>query len=536
MSPEPYFEHYKQNGFNFSKKLLTRYCLSLYTKPFVILSGISGTGKTKIAQLFQTFENASNQNGSNLTSSPNNGVGYIILKVTDGIVNGDGRGNLKFSDLEAVFEQSDIPAIQSKIDDYRRRGVDDNITEHEKFIIETNEGEFPISLYLQRASSPLLRVRFISRSKETPTWNSQDFVRRHFKVGDVLKFQKVSPRKLKLVAINDTQVVQANEELEDKEVKAVNNKLFVPVRSNWNDNSELLGYYNILEEKYYITPLLKFMLTAKEYPQKPFFLILDEMNLSRVEHYFSDFLSCLESRVLVNGELIQEKIQLHNISSYVDSNDDYFDIVPNSIEIPSNFFVTGTVNIDETTYAFSPKVLDRANVIEFNEVDLNSYEGADDGQSFVLKEFPQFKSSEIAVAKNYIDSPELFKKCVNDLLRILKTYNLHFGYRVINEMALFINNAMKFVGSEDEVIHQAIDVQISQKVLPKLNGAFGKLDEPLRKLISYMTIGSEDNFNSIDLEFINRIDYSMSLYPESLEKIGKLYKNLVFNGFASYLE
>ena len=103
---------------------------------------------------------------------------------------------------------------------------------------------------------------------------------------------------------------------------------------------------------------LKLILEAgkPENKDKPFFLILDEMNLSHVERYFADFLSAMESK---------EEIPLH------DSEDEK--IIPQSIEIPKNLFVIGTVNVDETTYMFSPKVLDRANVIEFSTIPVKDY-------------------------------------------------------------------------------------------------------------------------------------------------------------------
>lgn len=534
MSAEQYFDHYNNNGYNFTKTLLSRYCLSLYTKPFVILSGISGTGKTKIAQLFKTFENDTPAPPAVLPAA---NLGYIIMNMTKGVIDNDGRGNLKFSDLNAVFEQGDIPDIEAKIQELRNRQSGDNITEPENFTIQTADGEFTVAIYLQRASSPLLRVRFISKRGEVPAFNSQDFIKTHFQVGDVLKLQKVAPRTLQLVAVNEIDVINLNNQIEHQEREQVENKLFISVKSNWTDNTELFGYYNALDETYYVTPLLKFILSAKEFPTKPFFLILDEMNLSRVEHYFSDYLSCLESRTVVDNLLIQEKIQLHNFPSDAESNDLYFDVIPNKIEIPENLYVTGTVNIDETTYTFSPKVLDRANVIEFNEVDLSLYNVAQViDEKFVLNEFPKFGSAILSTSDNYRESPQLFKDAIGSLLQILQPYNLHFGYRVINEMSLFIKNTLEFVGNDDAIIMSAIDIQISQKILPKFNGAFGKLDEPVRKLIEFMLPDNSVGFTNIDIAYIATINVSDSKYPESLKKLSTLYKNLVFNGFASFLE
>ncbi len=88
---------------------------------------------------------------------------------------------------------------------------------------------------------------------------------------------------------------------------------FIPVRPDWADNSSLLGFYNTITERYEVTPLLELLLKARENPKQAYFVILDEMNLAKVEHYFSDFLSVLESRrILPNGKIKQEEITLHN--------------------------------------------------------------------------------------------------------------------------------------------------------------------------------------------------------------------------------
>jgi 5-methylcytosine-specific restriction endonuclease McrBC GTP-binding regulatory subunit McrB len=87
---------------------------------------------------------------------------------------------------------------------------------------------------------------------------------------------------------------------------------FIPVRPDWMDNKGLLGYYNLLDEKYYSTPFLRILLEAKDHPEKPYFIILDEMNLAKVEQYFSDFLSIMESRT--TGDPQGEKLDLHSVN------------------------------------------------------------------------------------------------------------------------------------------------------------------------------------------------------------------------------
>ena len=147
----------------------------------------------------------------------------------------------------------------------------------------------------------------------------------------------------------------------------------VPVGADWTNREPLLGYVNALDNTEYILPengALQLLIEANENQEKPYFLILDEMNLSHVERYFADFLSVMESK---------DKFKLHSSESNLNITDD--DKFENTIEVPStlgwpkNLFIVGTVNIDETTYMFSPKVLDRANVIEFriNETDMSLY-------------------------------------------------------------------------------------------------------------------------------------------------------------------
>ena len=140
--------------------------------------------------------------------------------------------------------------------------------------------------------------------------------------------------------------------------------LLVPVGADWTNREPLLGYPNSLEPQKYVTPesgVIQIITKSIENPDKPYFLILDEMNLSHVERYFADFLSAMESK---------ESIKLYSDSDrYTKFDNDNKPVsetrVLDKFKLPSNLFIIGTVNIDETTYMFSPKVLDRANTIEF---------------------------------------------------------------------------------------------------------------------------------------------------------------------------
>ena len=122
------------------------------------------------------------------------------------------------------------------------------------------------------------------------------------------------------------------------------------VRPDWTDNSYLLGWYNAIAEQYETTPVLKLIIAADSHPDVPHFIILDEMNIAKVEHYFSDFLSCMETRRVdpESNKVRQEPIHLRNHTDEENGNGDCS--VPAKIEIPVNIYVTGTVNVDESTY------------------------------------------------------------------------------------------------------------------------------------------------------------------------------------------
>ena len=173
-----------------------------------------------------------------------------------------------------------------------------------------------------------------------------------------------------LFYVNDNEIQSKLKDLEindpdqeiDLEIILPSNEGFqykiIPVGANWTENRHIIGFYNVITNEYITSEALELILEASkpENKDKPFFLILDEMNLSHVERYFADFLSAMES---------DEYISLHNSKDEIG--------YPNDIKIPKNLFVIGTVNVDETTYMFSPKVLDRANVIEFSTISAKNY-------------------------------------------------------------------------------------------------------------------------------------------------------------------
>lgn len=252
----------------------------------------------------------------------------------------------------------------------------------------------------------------------------------------------------------------------------------VPVGADWTGNENIIGYPNGLDTKTYVTkPALELVRHALEtaHAATPHFLILDEMNLSHVERYFADILSAIESG---------EEIPLYEGDERtVDGG-----AVPRKLRLPENLFIIGTVNVDETTYMFSPKVLDRANVIEFRlEPDsLQSFlsspkaprleeldgKGAAFGTGFVEASADKGREVPAAVKESYEREMLLF-------FNLLREHNAEFGYRTSYESARFIHFYNQLGGYPEGSIDwfdSAMDAVVVQKFLPKLHGSRSKLE------------------------------------------------------------
>lgn len=254
------------------------------------------------------------------------------------------------------------------------------------------------------------------------------------------------------------------------------NKIFnlVPVKPDWSDSTDLLGFRNI-EGKFTPGIITKVCYEAMMNPELPYFICLDEMNLARVEYYFSDILSLMETRrlnedneIITNTLLSEEQIGRDSVSVST-----YGDVY-----IPQNLYIIGTVNMDETTFPFSKKVLDRANTIEFNKVDL-SYSFEDDNSSSdnsaINEEIKiyhnDFLKSELLKIKDCKEFKDTAQKAIAALIKIndiLEKYNYHFGYRVRDEITFYMIYAAK---DNLMTFDEAFDLCVVQKILPKISGS-----------------------------------------------------------------
>jgi len=347
-----------------------------------------------------------------------------------------------------------------------------------------------------------------------------------------------------------------------------NEKLFfLSVRPDWRDSKSLIGYYNPIMNRYEDpTGFLKFILNAiidyKENKDKasPYFVILDEMNLARVEYYFAEFLSVLESGRDEEG-FTKEGIRIQiseKENKKEELKDDLKDLLEKAnynydegLKLPPNLYFIGTVNIDETTFMFSPKVLDRAFVIEFKDVNFKKYidalETVENSFSFneeIVKDFTQkgefLKAySDKNKIKEALDEStfEEYLSYITNLSKNLEPYSLHFGYRVLDEIALFYKNAKE--AEKNKIISfknndEIFDLAILMKVLPKFHGNRAKLEAPLYKVLYWCKkpeeveekkledIKSGLNINKIE-DIENKIkELKNKIYSENRDEESKL--------------
>lgn len=323
------------------------------------------------------------------------------------------------------------------------------------------------------------------------------------------------------------------------------NYCLVEVKPNWNDSTELLGYETVLDGgNYHLTKFVKFLIKAMQHENIPFFVCLDEMNLAAVEQYFAEFLSILESRKDVDGTIkseplipaaIFEKYQqkLHKELfptkdssktsmgvGYYPADDGtavylhrtYAKLMEEGLRIPRNLIVVGTVNMDDTTYQFSRKVIDRAMTIEMNEVNLNDMFDIEKPDALSYREdvvdkgwfFAPFAQSNNAL-QQMKDERELLAEKIkatigktdadgtttpDSLEAILGKTPFRIAYRVVNELILhFYALRWENRGAEfEELYNKALDNILMMKVLPRIEGNEDLVKEPLAQLATWTEV------------------------------------------------
>ncbi|WP_225983592.1 MULTISPECIES: McrB family protein [Bacillaceae] len=294
----------------------------------------------------------------------------------------------------------------------------------------------------------------------------------------------------------------------------------IPVRPDWNDGSDLLGYVDIKGE-FKEGPLTKVIRQATDNSNDPYFVLLDEMNLARVEHYFSDILSIMESRKWKDGKLTSSPLLSQDITNFKED-----------LYLPSNVYVIGTVNMDETTHPFSKKVLDRANTIEFNRVELSNFSFLED-----LEETEPMPISNQVLESKYLHLKDVYKEykdlvkkttmVLEEINNELRITNAHVGYRVRDEICFYL--AYNESGDLMEY-EQALDYCILQKILPRISGSDSRIETLLKGLYRIFTQRELDD----NQEDLNLIDTKNALYPQSTRKVIEMLGRLRVDGFTSF--
>ena len=345
------------------------------------------------------------------------------------------------------------------------------------------------------------------------------------------------------------------EYLQDKDGTTPGNYCMIEVKPNWHDSTELLGYYSRLGSKpgYQFTKFVKFLVKAKMYPNVPFFVCLDEMNLAPVEQYFAEILSILETRKVVIGEDGNKTIKteaiidaehfkaLGKIGGFapnftdrdiymklydIDTESDIdeavgkrTDLKTEGLTLPDNVVIIGTVNMDDTTHQFSRKVIDRAMTIEMNGGNLRTMFGGSKNLEYLPDE--KQKEWQNAFIRRYVTADEVLeahsdvaKELVEKLPAQLEEINkalkgtpFEVSYRVLNELTIMVGVMLDEGMDLDDAIAQSVNNILLMKILPRIEG-----DAEMFAL-------SREYKTKVGVTYDNRLEWLKNIAPDIKEPL-----------------
>lgn len=575
-------EYLLSKGYLFDPKIIENYLLSIKVKPFVIFTGNSGTGKTKLSQLFAEYISDSTQNSGNNSSLINdneflsvkvpvnkssfentgwtlsNKYLYDVLPIKESQCDCDmwvdnihakayvrvqmqleyDKNNEKLKNyFKNLFSQGTSKIVDLKINVGAFKEIYDCKSNNENFIIleqNSNKTAFNerqwfmnnnIVNYLPFKSGYVGCNIVVEDIKSTAKIRLMPrlYFKKNKELQDYLKENEGKKVEVKIKTDNfnfdNFHPIWEKEKDDSTDYKKDPNYKIVPVGANWTENRHVLGFYNVITEEYNETPSYSLIKAAKNDIGSPYFLILDEMNLSHVERYFADFLSAIES-----GQ---------PIPLYSNDDENY------ELDIPDNLLIVGTVNVDETTYMFSPKVLDRANTIEFPTMAAKEYMNSD---------FKEFDFKNINYLMNPLEDLDVRNMNVYDLKdifmfincsegnlwdvlsneldlfqSILKKINFDFGFRVINEILRFMFVSWRYEDSPQnwENWERYFDAQVKQKILPKLHGSQKAIGQTINELFNACLIERKNNADArlVDLTKDDCRYYTSAVKLQNMAKI-----------------
>lgn len=575
-------EYLLSKGYLFDPKIIENYLLSIKVKPFVIFTGNSGTGKTKLSQLFAEYISDSTQNSGNNSSLINdneflsvkvpvnkssfentgwtlsNKYLYDVLPIKESQCDCDmwvdnipakayvrvqmqleyDKNNEKLKNyFKNLFSQGTSKIVDLKINVGAFKEIYDCKSNNENFIIleqNSNKTAFNerqwfmnnnIFNYLPFKSGYVGCNIVVEDIKSTAKIRLMPrlYFKKNKELQDYLKENEGKKVEVKIKTDNfnfdNFHPIWEKEKDDSTDYKKDPNYKIVPVGANWTENRHVLGFYNVITEEYNETLSYSLIKAAKNDIGSPYFLILDEMNLSHVERYFADFLSAIES-----GQ---------PIPLYSNDDENY------ELDIPDNLLIVGTVNVDETTYMFSPKVLDRANTIEFPTMAAKEYMNSD---------FKEFDFKNINYLMNPLEDLDVRNMNVYDLKdifmfincsegnlwdvlsneldlfqSILKKINFDFGFRVINEILRFMFVSWGYEDSPQnwENWERYFDAQVKQKILPKLHGSQKAIGQTINELFNACLIERKNNADArlVDLTKDDCRYYTSAVKLQNMAKI-----------------
>ena len=293
----------------------------------------------------------------------------------------------------------------------------------------------------------------------------------------------------------------------------------VPVRPDWTGPESIFGYEDALRTSasgapvWFVPEAFEFVLRAAHDPEHPYLLILDEMNLAHVERYFSDFLSGVESRRPVLPDLVFDQPSRQWVLR---------DVEAQRLPLPRNLFVVGTVNVDETTYMFSPKVLDRAFTFEFRvtsdelDAELQRPIAAPAGEDQRVRSFASLAERDDFQREHPHPARDEIVSTLQAAHTILAGANQEFGHRTLYEILRFCSF---YAATGDTDVHTALDLAMMQKVLPKVHGSRRRV-EPVLTALDALAVGAGPS----------------PQLPITHHKIGRMIDSVRANQFVSFAE
>lgn len=337
-----------------------------------------------------------------------------------------------------------------------------------------------------------------------------------------------------------------NEDSEEFKAQKPKNFEMIQVKPNWHDSSELIGYVSRINgERYVVGPFLRFLVKAIQNPKTPHFLCLDEMNLAPVEQYFAEYLSVIESRkVNADGVIVTDPIvDFEQTDAYKSLIDQLFtddeerkayltEEKGKRLSLPANLILIGTVNMDETTFSFSRKVLDRAMTIEMNEVDLDA--GLTERYEHIGRlGYEELIGTAVEGVDVYSDNRKVCDKALNYLKvvnAVLEGTPFKVAYRTRNEFLLYVVNNLPYNKdeegnelTEEYVIARALDEVTNMKILSRIEGDDTKV-----------TDGLLDNLKRVITEELTKISDEFAAEKSvSLKKLNEMKQRLV-SGYTSF--